>query len=115
MTKKKPTIDIKAFADDKSPKLSTFFAGLAITMPACFKPNKAINKPIPTPTDTLILCGITRTIKSRIPRNDTAIKITPLINTIPDAILSGTPSPNKVNEKIATLPKPGPSTKGRLV
>ena len=56
-------------------------AGLLTVMPASRNPTSAMNRPMPTPIESLISCGIARMIASRRPASTSTSAITPSITT----------------------------------
>ena len=67
----------------------TRVAALAATMPAFFRPMKAIKRPIPAPMARFREAGMASTISERMPVADRMIKMKPSISTAVSAICQG--------------------------
>ena len=66
-------------------------AGLATTMPAFFRPMKAMNRPMPPATAANRCGGIAAMISWRTPAKVSTRKATPEMKTQPSAVGQGTP------------------------
>ena len=91
-------------------------ASLLTVRPASRKPTSAMNRPMPTPIESLISCGTARMIASRRPASTSTSAITPSITT--HAIATGHSSPRpRIRSKATTAfrPRPDASANGRFV
>ena len=101
--------------DFRSPNPKEFFAWFAMIRPQLFAPSSAINRPIPALTACFKLTGMTLTTASRSPRNEIAMKRTPLKKMTPAVTAGEIPSFAIIAVTIPTLPSPGASAKGLFV
>ena len=91
-------------------------ASLLIVMPASRKPTNAMNRPMPTPIESLISIGTARMIASRRPARTRTSAITPSITTHAIATCHGSPRPRiRSNATTAFRPRPDASANGRFV
>ena len=84
MVSKMPATASMVAGSDRSPIVKNV-AGWSTTMPAFFKPIKAMNNPIPHCTPILSAAGIASAILVRTPVTDNSKNRIPFQNTIPSA------------------------------
>ena len=91
-------------------------ASLLTVMPASRKPTSAMNRPMPTPIESLISCGTARMIASRRPASTSTTAIRPSITTHAIATGHGSFRP-RIRSKATTAfsPSPEASANGRFV
>ena len=86
----------------------------AVTRPELAKPRRARNRPMAAPTPTFRFLGITRTISSRTLNRESSRKIKPEMTMSVRACCQVAPPAATRPAKMALVPMPGPSAKGRL-
>ena len=91
-------------------------ASLLTVMPASRKPTSAMNRPMPTPIESLISCGTARMIASRSPATTSTSATRPSITTHAIATCHGRCRP-RIRSKATTALSPSPvaSANGRFV